>query len=146
MKPHCEFDTILLSLDLLQYEINAGIKSSMNLNWSVFMREICKELQFNRENDLNYIEKRFYHYKLWEDLEICYIALSDELLTPYVHQCLLENKECFAEGYWEYANHAINDTSIYGPQMAFIFLHSLMLFRQGIRSNCSQSICLPKVS
>ena len=52
---------------------------------------------------------------------------------------LSENIECFTEGYWEYANDAINDTYIYGQQMAFIFLHSLMLFRQGIHSNCSRS-------
>ena len=102
------------------------------------MKAVCKELGFKPENALNYIKKGFDHHKLWEVLEICYIALSDELLMPYVRHCLSENIECFAEGYCEYSNDAINDTYMYGQQMTFIFLHSFMLFRQGIRNNCSR--------
>ena len=125
VKPEYEFDWIVLFPGLLHYEMNTG-KSFMNLNWSIFMKEVCKELGLKSDNALNYIKKGFDHHKLWEVLEICYIALSDELLLPYVRHCLSENIECL-EGYWEYANDAINDTYIYDQQMAFIFLHSLVI-------------------
>ena len=59
---------------------------------------------------------------------------------PHVRNCLSENIECFGEGYCEFANDAINDTYIYGQQMAFIFLHLHMLFRKGIHRNCSRSV------
>ena len=90
-QPSREFDWIVPLPGLLHLEMNAA-KAFMNLNWEVFMEIFAKQLGFTSENALKYIRKGSDHHKLWQILEITYLALVDELLLPYVRSTLKENK------------------------------------------------------
>ena len=94
----------------------------MNLNWIIFMKEICKKLGCKSENALNYFKKRFDHHKLWHVVQIWCIVLSGKLLMPHIHHRLLENIECFAENYWESADDVINNTYTWSTNVFHIFI------------------------
>ena len=82
-----EFDWIVLLPGLLHFEMNSA-KAFMELNWSLFMENIVIGLGFVSEKVLKYIRKGSDHHKLWQILEISYLSLTDELLLPYVRNCI----------------------------------------------------------
>ena len=56
----------------------------MSLCWEPFMKEICKKLGFVSENAQPYAKKGADHHNLWDIIEICYIAFTDELLHEFI--------------------------------------------------------------
>ena len=128
-----EFDWIVPQLGLLHLEMNSG-KSFMSLNWNVFMELICKELGFTSENALKYIKKGSDHHKLWQLMETTYLAMTDEVLLPYVRHCLQLKQDPTVAGYWAYNTESCNPNYIYIQQMVFTYLHAMMLLRKGIRT------------
>lgn len=105
------------------------------------MKEICKELGFVSENAQMYAKKGSDHHKLWDILEACYIAFTDELLLPYVRSCQTKNIEPTVENYWdEFCLVVRNPNYIFVQQMVFTFLHALMILRKGMRMNKQEYI------
>lgn len=143
-QPDYEFDWVIIIPGLLHYEMNSA-KSFMKLNWNVFMEDIVKQLGFTSENALNYIRKGNDHHKLWQILEIVYLAVTDELLIPYIRKCLEDKQEPTNIGYWIYSNTLENPNYIYIQQMIFTYLHSLMLLRSGTRNNDYDTISSAKI-
>ena len=119
---------------LLHFEM-AAAKSFMNLCWEPFMREICKELGFTTENTQAYSKKGSDHHKLWDIIEICYIAFADEIIVEFLRYCNLTNIEPNVESFWNYSAVLKNPNFVFMQQMAFVYLHALILFRRGIRTN-----------
>ena len=78
-----EFDWIVPQTGLLHFEMNAA-KLFINFCWEPFMKEICMYLGFVSENAQMYPKKGSDHHKLWDLLEIVYIALTHELLVEFV--------------------------------------------------------------
>ena len=81
-----EFDWFVPIPGLLHLEMNAA-KSFLSLNWTIFIEKVVKELGFTSENALKYAKKGADHHKLWQILEIIYLAAADELLLPYLRHC-----------------------------------------------------------
>ena len=127
-------DWVIPQMGLLHLEINAG-KSFMNLCWDVFMKSICSELGFQSENALKYAKKGSDHHKLWDILEITYIAFVDELMFQFLTFCAAQNIEASMENYWTFSSKIINPNFLFVQQMVFMFLHALMLLRRGTRCN-----------
>ena len=67
------------------------------------MSEICKELGFTTENAQAYAKKASDHHKLWDIIEICYIALTDEIIVEFLHYCNSTNIETNVEPFWNYS-------------------------------------------
>ena len=128
---------------LLHFEINSA-KAFMELNWSLFMENIVIGLGFVSENALKYIRKGSDHHKLWQILEISYLSLTDELLLPYVRNCISQCTTPTIKGYWEYCENIANPNYCYIQQMVFNFLHALMLFKKGCRNNSPEHIVAAK--
>ena len=59
----------------------------MSLCWKVFMKDVCKELGFVSPNAQTYAKKGSNHNKMWDLLEICYIAFSDEMFFQFIKYC-----------------------------------------------------------
>ena len=132
--PIYEYDWILPQLALLHLEINSG-RAFLSCNWLVFMEEVYKVLGFVSENALKYGKKGTDHHKMWQILEVTYLAMADELLLPYVRDCLRKNTKPSVEGYLTSYNDAVESPSYeYAQQMAFTFLHAMMMLRRGIRN------------
>ena len=136
-----EFDWFVPIPGLLHLEMNAA-KSFLSLNWTIFIEKVVKELGFTSENALKYAKKGADHYKLWQILKIIYLAAADELLLPYLRHVLENNLCASVEDYWKYCQDINNNTYLYYQQMIFTYLHSLMLFRIGVRHNNSEAIIL----
>ena len=78
-----EFDWIVPQTGLLHFEMNTA-KLFINFCWEPFMKEICMYLGFVSENAQMYAKKGSDHHKLWDLLEIVYIALTHKLLVEFV--------------------------------------------------------------
>ena len=115
-------------------------KSFFKLNWKVFIEEIVKELGYRSENALKYALSCSDHHKTWSICEIILLALTDELLYPYVKKSICTGEEITVDGYWKWSTSVINPNYIYVPQMSLTFLQAKMLFRVGVRRNDYKSI------
>jgi len=134
-----EFDWIVALPGLLHLEMNAA-KAFLSLNWDIFMESVMKDLGITSEVALMYARKGSDHHKLWQILEIVYLALSDELLLPFIRSCLKEGITVSVSNYWKYCENIKSGTYAYFQQMTFTYLHSLMLLRTGVRHNNSKAI------
>ena len=124
------FNWIVPQMGLLHLEINAA-KSFMGLCWDVFMRSVCYELGFQSENALKYAKKGSDHHKLWEILEITYIAFVDELIYQFTVFCVSHGVPINIANYWMFATKVKNPNFLFVQQMVLTFLHGLMLLRKG---------------
>ena len=79
LAPAHEFDWIIPQSGLFHFEMITA-KSFISLCWKPFMKKICEELGFVNENAQAYAKKGADHHKLWDIIEICYIAFTDKLL------------------------------------------------------------------
>ncbi|MES9884493.1 MAG: hypothetical protein ABW185_26915, partial [Sedimenticola sp.] len=130
--PQHEFGWLVPMPGLLHIEMNA-CKSFFELNWDIFMEDICKTLSFKSPRALEFAKKCSDHHKTFKIVEILYIAATDELLVPYVRHCIRNNSSPSVDGYWDWSAAVVNPNYHYTQQMVFTFLHSIMLFRVGCR-------------
>ena len=100
----------------------------------------CRGTWFTSQNSLNYIRKGSDHHKLWQILEYTYMDLTDELLVPYVWCCLLSNIDLDISGYWRNCDSNKNVKYLYTQEMAFTYLHALMLLWKRIHMNSSKAV------
>ena len=139
LAPVHEFDWIIPQSGLLHFEMITA-KSFMGLCWEPFMKEICKELGFVSENAQAYAKKGSDHHKLWDIIEICYIAFIDKLLHEFVRNFNKQGVPPTVNDYWEYSAKISNPNYLFMQQITFTFLHGLMILRKGIRANSYKHI------
>ena len=139
LAPVHEFDWIIPQSGLLHFEMITA-KSFMGLCWEPFMKEICKELGFVSENAQAYAKKGADHHKLWDIIEICYIAFTDKLLHESVRNLNKQGVPPTVNDYWEYSPKISNPNYLFMQQITFTFLHGLMILRKGIRVNSYKHI------
>ena len=135
-----EFDWIVPQSGLLHIEINAG-KSLMSLCWDVFFQEICKELGFVSPNALAYAKKGSDHHKMWDILEITYIAFSDEIISMFVTECKRIDAPITAKNFWIWKSQLRNPNILFVLKITFVYLHALIMLRRGYRFNNAEYIC-----
>ena len=116
----------------------------MSCNWDVFMQEICVILGYNSENAQKYIKKGSDYHKLWQILEIIYIALADKLLLPYVRKSSELGEKPTSSGYWNYSESTVSPNYQYAQQALFNFPYALMMLRRGVRFGQSKPILVAK--
>ena len=134
-----EFGWVVPVNGLLHFEMNFA-RSFMKLNWKVFCSLVGYELGFRSPKAQEFLKKGFDHHKTWQFLEIIYVILSLELVTPYVKYCLAERKKAFTEGYWEWCNDIIDPNYVYIQHMVMTYLHALMMLRLGVRKSNAGAI------
>ena len=117
---------------LLHVEMNA-CKAFIDMNWNIFVSEIAQCLSFRNLKALDYIRKCSDHHKTMKLCEIMYVAMTNELLVPYVRHCMLNHAAATVEGYWEWASDAQNAIYIYIQQMTLTFLHGIIVMCTGAR-------------
>ena len=137
--PKYEFGWLLPLPGLLHIEMNA-CKAFFDLNWEIMLQDVCAILGFSSPKAQEYARRCSDHHKSWKILEILYLAITDELLLPYVRYCLKNTISPSASGYWQWADDICNPNYMYLQQMALTFLHSLMLFRVGCRYGNADAI------
>ena len=78
----------------------------IKLNWDVFTSAFGHELGFKSIKAQEYLQKGFDHHKTWHLLEIVYLSLSLELVTPSVIS-LSAGTSPSAEVYWKWCKDII---------------------------------------
>ena len=78
---------ILLQPGLGHYEINMT-KSCFKLLWDVVLCELAKMLGFNSIKAQVACRNATNHHKSWQMLTVLFYGTTDELLVPYVRQCI----------------------------------------------------------
>jgi hypothetical protein len=130
--PVHEFGWVLPMPGLLHLEMNA-CKAFFQLNWDIFMKDVCIELGFKTPKAQDCARKCSDHHKTFKILEILYIAMVDELLVPFVQFCKTHSVEATLDQYWIWSQDVKNANYMYCQQMALTFLHAIMVFRVGCR-------------
>ena len=93
-----EFDWVLLRIGHGHVELNM-VRSFFKFNWEVFMKDLAFCMGFHSDNAPKYAKSASDHHKAWEILQIVYLRRIDELLLPYVRECLTCDNTATAEGY-----------------------------------------------
>ena len=75
----------------------------------IFISTLARALGFRSEKAQLYMKKDSDHHKTWQFLELIDLALSKELVHPYVIECLKMNKEATIEGYWKWSDSEVKD-------------------------------------
>eukprot|EP00794_Sanderia_malayensis_P003723 gene3723-4244_t len=71
----------------------------MSLNWEIFGEEVVRSLGFTTTKALYYSKRCSDHHKTWEIMQLMYIAIADELLVPFVHNCMKLDLEISVDRY-----------------------------------------------
>ena len=137
--PRHEFGWLIPMPGLLHVEMN-GCKAFFETNWDVMLQDICEKLGYRTPKALDCAKRCVDHHKAWNTLEILYLAVTDELLVPYVRHCIESTEAPSVNGYWEWAQNIVNPNYLYIQQMILTFCNALMLFRIGCRKSDTTAI------
>ena len=88
-------------------------KSFMSLCWVPFMKEICKELSFVSENAQAYAKKGSAHHKLWDIIEICYMAFTEDILHEFICSFNKQSIPTTVNNDWEYSAKISNSSYLF---------------------------------
>ena len=138
--PEREFDWIILLPGLFHLEMNAA-RALFELCWDPFLKEIVKVLSFTSPRAQEFVKKGSDHHKTWEIVEYLYVAVTDELLVPYIDFCHTNSIKPSVFGYWEDYDPNIKDPNYcFLQQVTLTFLHSLILFRDDVCKGNSSAV------
>ena len=85
------------------------------------------KLGFANENAEAYAKKGADHHKLWDIIEICYRAFTDELFHGFDCSFNKQDVPPTVNNYWEYSAKISNPNYLFMQQITFTFLHRLMI-------------------
>ena len=123
----------------MHVEMNA-CKAFFDLNWEILLQDFCSIMGYSTPKALEFAKRCADQHKSWKILEILYLAITDELLVPFVRYCLNDNISPSVDGYWKWAEDICDPNYMYMQQMALTFLHGIMLFRVDCRNGNSDAI------
>ncbi|KAJ8309717.1 hypothetical protein KUTeg_011582 [Tegillarca granosa] len=116
-------------------------KSFVELNWNVFFSELCKLMGLKSENAQNAAKKCTDNHKTWSLLQIAYEGTLQELMIPYVRECLTSNSELSPKGFLSFALTEAKDPNyLYMATMTLPYLQSIINMRIGLRLGNSLAI------
>ena len=118
------------------FEINM-VRCVFKLLWKVLLIDVAKLLNFSSPKALEACQKAFDHHKSWQILIILFFGTVDELLLPFVRECMAANKGPSLQDFYLYLNDCQNPNYLFMKDMMFTALLALIIFRTGVRRNHS---------
>ena len=105
--------------------------------WDVALVDIAKILGFNSLKAQLACQKANDHHKAMQILEIFLYGTADELLVPFVRQCIAEGNVPCVEKYYLWLSKVKDPNYLFMKDVVFTYVFALFLFRGGIRRNNS---------
>ena len=96
-------------------------------NWDVFAGTLGYQLGFRSPKAQEYLRRGSDHHKSWHFLEILYVAITLELVTPYVKESLSSGRIASCEGYWQWCESLLDPNYVYMHHMVLTYMHVLMM-------------------
>ena len=134
LEEHENLHHILLQPGLGHFEINMT-KACFRLLWDVGLSELGKMLGFNSIKAQSACKSANDHHKTWQMITIFFEASADELLVPYIRQCICDKTKPSLNKYHEWLESVCDPNYIFMTHAVFTYLLSLFLFRTAVRRN-----------
>ncbi|CAG2198284.1 unnamed protein product [Mytilus edulis] len=93
-----EFDWMYLRIGAGHYEMNL-VKSFFELNWTPFLETLCEIMGFCTDSSKQFAKSCKDHHKSWRLLLIFHLSSLQELVLPYVRNCLSTRCPPTAKGF-----------------------------------------------
>lgn len=138
-----EFDWVVLSPGKGHFEMNM-VKSFFELNWIPFLSELAKCMGFRSDLAQKCAKTCTDYHKAWELLTIFQHGTTDELILPYVQECLKQNQTPTPEGYISWSQSCKNPNFMYAQEQVFTYSMAIMNYRSGLRRNNNDLIMAGK--
>ena len=130
-----EFDWVLLLTGDGHYEMNL-VKSFMELNWEVFMKNFAQKMGWISEAAQKSAKKCSDNHKAWQMILTFHIGTMCELVIPYVAYEKGRNENPSAEGYLTYVKkQGYNSNYMYLFEMVCKYTQGIVNFRMATRRN-----------
>ncbi|XP_062568018.1 uncharacterized protein LOC134230270 [Saccostrea cucullata] len=134
IREHSDLQDILLQPGLGHFEMNMT-KAIIKLIWNVVGEDLAKMLGYRSPKALQACMDANDHHKAFQFLEILLFGTGDELLLPYVRQCLSTDGTPSAQGYFEWCCRVQDPNYKFLQEVIFTYTLSVYLFRAGVRRN-----------
>ncbi|XP_063971571.1 uncharacterized protein LOC135159708 [Lytechinus pictus] len=133
--PTClEFDWVLLRIGHGHVEMNM-VRSFFALNWDVCLKDLAKTMGFCSDNAQKYAKAGSDHHKSWEILQIMYYGSLQELVLPYVRECLSKSSKATPDGFLRWSRGVQKPQFKYLQEQILTYASAIMHLREGIRHN-----------
>ena len=130
---------IFLIPGLGHFEMNMT-KSCFKLLWNVILEDIAEVMGYTSTRAKTACQKCTDHHKAWQLLKISMIAVSKELVLPFVRECLARDINPSVYSFYTYMRDVKNPNVNFLMHAMLTYVFALFLFRAGERSNNSDAI------
>lgn len=113
------------------------VRGVIKLMFDVSLKDEAFLMGFKTEASLEYVRKASNNHNNWELVMIHFISSVDELLLPYVRQCLEEVKIPTVHGFHAWMSTVQDPNYMFMAEMSLTYLLALFIYRSGIRRNNS---------
>ena len=127
-----EFDWVLLQPGPGHIEINM-VKSITELGWEIFWKELAMILNFTSEIALKCCKKVTDHHKGWTMCRIARLALTRELIVPYIRDNQDNMDGISVSSFLKYVMNAQNPNYTFMADFVLELLDSVFMYRCGQR-------------
>lgn len=134
-----EFEWVHLRIGHGHYEMNM-VRSFLALNWEVFMKDVAYVMGFRSPNAQQYARSGGDHHKSWELMTIMLHGTLDELLVPYVRQCMSKKVKPSAADYLRWSKDVKDPRYMYMFEQIFTYTMAIFNLRRGIRINNAELV------
>ncbi|XP_062613499.1 uncharacterized protein LOC134275243 [Saccostrea cucullata] len=132
-----DLQDILLVPGLGHFEINMT-KAIIKLVWEIFGEDLAKMLGYRTAKALSACHDASDHHKAFQFVEILLYGTGDELLIPYVRDCISSGDSPSALGYFRWCSSVKDCNYRFVQEIVFTYILALYMFRVGVRRNNSQ--------
>ena len=139
-----QLDDVLLLLGLGHLELNSG-RVLLKLLWEPLLVHIATLLGFRTPRAKEVFKAGIDHHRTRQVLSVLLEALTKELLTPYVRDCISKCEEPTVLGYRSWMDSVCNSSYIFYHHITFSYLLSFHLLTEGVRKNNSGRIMAARV-
>ena len=138
------FMNLLLLPGLGHMELNQS-RILLKLLWEPILSHVVSLLGFRTPRAKQVVKEGIDHHCSRQILEACLEAISKELLTPYVRDCMKNNTTPNAESYQIWLSNVKDHTYLFYYHVTFSFLLSFHLLTEAVRKNNADHIMAARV-
>ena len=121
----------------------------LRLLWEPILSHVVSLLGFRTPRAKQVVKEIIDHHRSRQILEVCLAAVSKELLTQYVRDCMKNNITPNAESYQIWLSNVKDHTYLFYYHVTFLFFLSFHLLTEAVRKNNADhifSLSLSKIS
>ena len=131
-----EFDWVHLVPGTGHVEMNL-VRTIVEFCWDIFWRDMAYLMNFKSENALRACKRVSDHHKGWQLLKIARVAISKELVLPFVRSQMAKgDADLSVVNFMRFISRDVcNSNYLMMADIVFEILDSTVMFREGVRNS-----------